>query len=98
MTRNYFLTALFALLLFANVTQSQTSSEVYIQAEDLLEDGNYYKALDIYQKLLNESPNNANLNFKVGFCYLNTATDKSKAIPYLEFASNNLNENYKTGD
>ncbi len=66
----------------------------YSEAEDLMEFGNFHKALDVFQKLLEESPNNANLNFKIGFCYLNTATEKAKAIPYLEFASKNLSVEY----
>jgi tetratricopeptide (TPR) repeat protein len=92
------LSILLSVLIFSNVSKAQTSSELYIQAEDFTEYGNYYQAIDVYQKLLRESPNNANLNFKIGFCYLNTATDKVKAIPFLEFASNNINFDYKTAD
>ena len=67
-------------------------------SSNLIEDGNFHKALSLYQELLNEFPNNANLNFKIGFCYLNTATQKVKSIPYLEFASKSISEEYKIND
>jgi len=75
--------------------QEKTSIDKFEEAEDLIEYNNIHKALAIYMDLLNESPNNANLNFKVGFCYLNTATEKVKAIPYLEFAAKYISSDYK---
>jgi len=92
------ITLFIAVTFFSFIAPAQTSSEAYIQAEDFIEDGNFYRAIEVYQKLLGETPNNANLNFKIGFCYLNTATDKTKAVPYLEFASKYLNPDYKIGD
>ncbi len=92
------ITLFIAVTFFSFIAPAQTSSEAYIQAEDFIEDGNFYKAIEVFQKLLGETPNNANLNFKIGFCYLNTATDKTKAVPYLEFASKHLNPEYKIGD
>ena len=89
---------LITLLFITNETYSQTNAEKFKFAEDLIEDGNYHKALEVYQQLLNEFPNNANLNFKAGFCYLNTATEKVKSIPYLEFASKYISETYKIAD
>ena len=74
--------------------QAQTTTDTYLKAEDFMNDGNYYKALSLYQEILKGSPNNANLNFKIGFCYLNTSVDKTKAIPFLEFASGHINEKY----
>lgn len=77
---------------------AQNARESYLLAEDMLEDENYHKALNIYQQLLTQWPNNANLNFKIGYCYLNTATEKIKAIPYLEFAVSQISETYKYRD
>ncbi len=98
MVKNYLGAIVVAIFLIPHTIFAQSKEEYYFQAEDFIEDGNYYKALEIFQLLLNESPNNANLNFKVGFCYLNTATDKAKSIPYFEFASNHINENYNTSN
>lgn len=77
---------------------AQIDSDKYIEAEDLVDDGNFHKALEIYQEMLRLSPNNANLNFKIGFSYLNTATQKTKAIPYLEYASNHITDDYRSQD
>lgn len=78
--------------------KAQISSEKYIEAEDFVEDGNFHKALELYQEMLRLSPNNANLNFKIGFSYLNTATQKTKAIPFLEYASKHITDDYKSQD
>ena len=95
----YYLITVFIFSVFVNgVALSQTNEEKYNLADDYIEDGNYHKALAYYIELLNDSPNNANLNFKVGFCYLNTATQKVKAIPYLEFASKHITTDYKVAD
>jgi hypothetical protein len=94
MLKKYYWALLIASLLFPLVLMSQTNEEVYFQAEDFVEDGNFHKALELYQSLLSKAPNNANLNFKVGFCYLNTAVNKANSIPYLEFASKHISESY----
>jgi hypothetical protein len=78
--------------------KAQTETDSYLSAEDFLNDGNYYKALSLYQEELKNSPNNANLNFKIGYCYLNTSVDKTKAIPYLEFASKHIKNKYDPKD
>jgi hypothetical protein len=98
MVRLYLLSVIVLNLFFATTTSAQNDEKRFYEAEDLIEYDNFHKALSIYLDLLNTSPNNANLNFKVGFCYLNTATDKIKAIPYLEFASKHINLDYKYGD
>lgn len=76
----------------------QLNEDIYYEAEDLLEDGNFHKALNLFQDLLNQAPNNANLNFKVGYCYLNTATEKIKSVSYLEFAAKKIVDDYKDYD
>ncbi len=84
----------FTALICGSVVFGQSAEDKYKQADDFMNDGNYYKAIAIYQDLLTGAPNNANLNFKMGYCYLNTSIDKIKAIPYLEFASRYINENF----
>ena len=59
-------------------------------AENLLEKGDFLSALTIYKELLQIDPENANINFKAGFCYSNTVLEKTKAIPYLEKAIKNV--------
>ncbi len=49
--------------------------------------GDYASALDAYLNIYKSKPDNTDVNFKIGYCYLVTYIDKSKAIPYLEFAA-----------
>lgn len=86
------------MLFSQTILHAQSSKEQYYQAEDLMEDGNFNRALSIYQELLKEDPNNANLNFKVGFCYLNTATEKTNSVSYLEFAAKSTSSEYQAYD
>ena len=66
----------------------------YTAAESFLDDENYGAALPIYLDLISRDPDNANFNFKVGFCYLNTHTEKEKAVTFLEKAVTNYTEDY----
>ena len=67
----------------------------YILAEADIIDGNFPKALKIYKELLSKDPDNANFNFKVGFCCLNIAHEKLESISYLEKAVKSTSEKYK---
>ncbi|OQY02813.1 MAG: hypothetical protein B6I20_06425 [Bacteroidetes bacterium 4572_117] len=54
--------------------------------DDLIENKNFDKAIEVGVSLLADKPNNAGLNFKVGYSFMNTALRKSESIPYLEKA------------
>ena len=54
----------------------------------------YNKALPIWLKLLKENPDNFNLNYKVGLCYLHSSNHKKDALPYLIKASQGTTTNY----
>jgi hypothetical protein len=56
-------------------------------AEDYMRSQNYSGALVIYQRLVVTEPNNADFNYKLGFCYLSSNIDKSKAVSYMEYAA-----------
>ncbi len=49
--------------------------------------GNFRAALDEFLLLLANDPQNVDYNFYIGCCYLETYIDKSKAISYLEFVT-----------
>ncbi len=53
-------------------------------ADDYISKKNFTGTIILYQRILDEDPNNADINFKLGFCYLNTANEKDKAIQYIE--------------
>ncbi|MGM0497664.1 MAG: tetratricopeptide repeat protein [Bacteroidota bacterium] len=54
----------------------------------------YENSLPLFQKVHEVYPENDNINYKIGFCYLNIDGKKRKAIPYLEKAAKNTTYNY----
>jgi len=91
--RNIIITTIISLLILNTAVYSQSSDKrQFILADDYIDVGNYQKALEIYDSLLSKDIDNANLNFKMGYCYLNTKLNKHKAIPYLEKAVKNVSE------
>jgi Tol biopolymer transport system component len=76
---------------------AQTSSK----NDDLKFDADYYlmqrefdKALDIYLKVLRSEPENADVQYRIGICYLNSEDEKEKAIAYFEEAAQHVSEKY----
>lgn len=57
----------------------------------------YHEALPLFLAALDKSPDNANVQYKVAFCYLNIAGAKHRAIPYLLKASENISTSYQEG-
>jgi len=53
-------------------------------------DENYKKAAQIYEILYEVFPDNHNLNYKLGVCYLNIKGKKKEALNLLNYASNNF--------
>ena len=72
--------------------------EVYTDAEYFLIEESYYDALLEYDQLYrNGFKDNANINYRMGICYLNLPGKKDKAIPHLEKAIQNVSANYIEG-
>lgn len=93
------------LLIFSPQLKSNASTpysgdykNIYMEAEDNFANENYTAALPLYLKLDSLSKGNANINFKIGLCYLSGATYKAKSIPYFEEAIKNITQKYKEGD
>jgi Tol biopolymer transport system component len=82
----------------ANPISKSAYADTYMQAEEYFTNENYTAALPLYMQLDSMEKGNANLNFKIGFCYLNAATYKTKSIPYFEEAIKNIAAQYKEGD
>jgi len=55
----------------------------YTLADNYISDENYKAALPILMSLYPLDTNNANINFNIGVCYVNSSFVKTKAIPYL---------------
>jgi outer membrane protein OmpA-like peptidoglycan-associated protein len=90
---------LFGLLLFFfNDVYSQGDKSEYrenfTQGNLLILEQNYPLALKYFLDAYKIDSSNANINYKVGFCYLQSANEKNKALPYLEKAVQNISHNY----
>lgn len=75
--------------------EKQDSKEIYLEAESYFLYEEYTEALPLYLKLIKKDPENDNLGYKIGVCYLNIPYEKEKSIAYLEKASKNINLRYK---
>lgn len=94
---------IFLLLSLTVVSYGQNKKEVskdfahdFVEADDLMAENNYNAALKLLLNLLNENPDNANIQNKIGLCYLHTALDKDKAIVFFEKAITNSSQGVKT--
>ncbi len=66
---------------------------LYAESEFLFEE--YAEALPTYLRLNKQYPDNDNVNYKIGVCYLNDPYEKNKAIGFLEKAVQNINPKFK---
>jgi len=80
----------------AGQTRSQLR-EMFISAEGDLLFEDYAEALPKYLSLLQIYPENYNLYFRIGQCYLNTPGEKDRAIDFLETASQNIDPDHRRG-
>jgi hypothetical protein len=91
-------TSLLSLFIILNLsTKGQDKSEYrdkFTEGNYLILEGNYGRALRSFQEAYKIDSSSANINFKLGFCYLKTVSEKNKALPYLEKAVQNTTKNY----
>lgn len=72
----------------------QDIEELYKDANAYFYFEDYEEALSHYLNVYESYPDNYNLDYRIGLCYLNVAGSKQKAIPYLERAANNISQRY----
>jgi len=68
--------------------------ELFMDAETWFYFQDYKNSLPLYKRVHEAYPENYNVNYKIGFCYLNIEGQKEKAIPYLKKAAENTTFNY----
>lgn len=99
MKKNY-LIILF--LLLSSLGFSQVSEGDYkdnfIQGNYLILEQNYSLALKYFKDAYRIDSSNANINYKIGVCYLESETEKNKALPFLEKSVQNVSHNYNPED
>jgi len=71
--------------------------QTFIDAEYAFIIEEYEEALHHYNELLKMDPENANLHFLTGACYLSLYGEKQKAIPHLEIAIQSMTTGYREG-
>ncbi|NOY37177.1 MAG: hypothetical protein GXO83_06340 [Chlorobi bacterium] len=69
--------------------QKEMLKEIFTEAESHFLFGEYTLANPLYLMLNDNLEDNANIQYKIGVCYLNIPHEKEKAIPYLEAAVKN---------
>jgi len=87
------------LLCLSNFIFSQSNvREDFLDAEFFLSEEDYREALYSYLKVYKAGyQDNANINYRIGMCYLNIPGEKEAAIPYLEKAITNISKNWAEG-
>ena len=91
---------LFLTLLFFVHVHGQENKELqesFLEAEYFRMNENYSDALSYYLQLYEKLPDNANLAYCIGVCYLNIPSKKNLSVDYLENASKNMSAKHKEG-
>lgn len=82
-------------LLGAMSLNAQSFKNVWDEAEGYYADDDFKSALDSYKRLLEMSPENGNVQFKIATCYfLDSEGDKVKAANFFEKAGTKLTDDY----
>lgn len=68
--------------------------ELFETANTLTEDNLYPFAVNIWKYLAKNNPDNYNVNYKAGFCYLQINTERTKALPYLQKSLEGMSKKY----
>ncbi|HEY0029903.1 MAG TPA: OmpA family protein [Bacteroidia bacterium] len=77
---------LYVALFFSFELPAQTKNNELKAADELFENKRFAEAVQYYLILLKKDSLNADLNYKIGVCYLNSRSQKNKAIAFLEKA------------
>jgi tetratricopeptide (TPR) repeat protein len=82
------------------IMSSQVIKEMqdsFLEAEYFFLNQDYPDALVYYLELYEKMPENANIAYRIGSCYLNIPGRKNLAVNYLETAAKNLSAKHKEG-
>ncbi|MGC9470582.1 MAG: OmpA family protein [Bacteroidales bacterium] len=90
---------LFSCLLFSTTfAQEVNFKETFLDGDYFLLYEEYADALPFFLELYEIDPDNANICYRIGMCYINLPGQKEKAIPYLEKAVKNTTTTYREGN
>ena len=90
-----FITIVLSFSLFAQETNNLQDS--FLEAEYFLLNEDYSDAINNYLQLYDKLPDNSNLAYCIGICYLNIPGKKNLSVSYLEAASKNMSAKHREG-
>ena len=93
-----FLSFVFTSTLLKAQLPSGTYSDYFREGSFLLLEENFDLALKNFLEAYKIDSTSANINFNVGYCYLNSSTKKGLAERYLAKAVTNVSKNYRQDD
>lgn len=93
----YFILLLVTLSVIAQAQRPSYYRRVFVDAEYFFLYEDYLDALPLYLELLNAYPDNTNVLYRIGLCYLNIPNEKHKSINFFEKAKKDVTESYKEG-
>ncbi len=70
----------------------------FTEGNFLMLENNYVLALKVFKEAYQIDSTSANINYKLGLCYLKSPTEKHKAVYHLEKAVQNVTHNYSPED
>lgn len=76
------------------VLQNASEYDLVVENSRMLMEGYFYHAGKVADRLLQFDPESPNYNYRRGYIYLDMSTDFIKALPYLEKAVTDVNENF----
>jgi len=94
-----FVCLIFTLFITALVIaqENKVLQDTFLEAEYFLLNEDYPDALNYYLQLYEKLPNNSNLAYCIGVCYLNIPGKKNLSVSYLETAVKNMSAKHKEG-
>jgi hypothetical protein len=69
----------------------------FLEAEYFFMNEDYSDAINFYLQIYSELPDNANIAYRIGVCYLNMTGKKELSLKYLEAAVKNMSAKHKEG-
>ncbi len=83
---------------FPLISQEISSlQDTFIEAEYFFMSEDYQDALPFYLEIFDKMPDNSNVAYRIGACYLNITGKKNLAVEYLKAASENLSAKPEEG-
>ena len=85
------------LVISGNAQENKSLQDTFLEAEYFFMNEDYSDALTYYLQLNEKLPDNSNIAYCIGVCYLNIPGKKNLSVDYLESASKNMSAKHREG-